>query len=131
MIRLLSDHDVVQQTRLIWEVFDQNEWHNFGVEGLASFSDVGLAVTASDRLIWTTCQSRDLVLVTANRNAEGADALANVIAELNHAGCLPVLTIGRPRQVTEYSYREDCAYRIADMALELEQVRGSARIFIP
>ena len=131
MIRLLSDHDIVQQARLIWEVFTEGDWRYFGVTHLVSLADVGLDSAASDREIWRTCQSHGLVLVTANRNADGIDALANVITEMNHAGCLPVLTIGSPRQVREHSYREDCAYRIADIVLELEQVRGSGRLFIP
>jgi hypothetical protein len=131
MIRLLSDHDVLQQAHLIWGVFSVDEWRYFGVDGFVSFIDVGLDSTASDRQIWMKCQSGNLLLLTANRNAEEADALTNVIAELNHVGCLPVLTIGRPQQIIEYSYREDCAYRIADIAVDLEQVRGSGRLFIP
>jgi hypothetical protein len=131
MIRLLSDHDVEQQARLIWEVFDPNAWRNFGAANLVSLSDFGLDKTASDRLIWTTCQSQNLLLVTANRNANGVDALENVIAEWNNSTCLPVLTIGNPRQVMDFRYREDCAYRIADILLQLEQIRGTGRMFLP
>jgi hypothetical protein len=131
MIRLLADHNLVQQARLIWNVFEQGDWLHFQLGGLAFFSDVGLPINASDRTIWMACQSESLLLLTANRNDDGIDSLTNVISELNHPRALPVLTVAQPRSIAEFVYREDCAYRIADVALALDRVRGSGRLYIP
>ena len=80
MIRLLADHNVEQQVELIWRVFGREDWMRFHVAGLAHFAQVGLVASASDRLLWETCQSASLLLITDNRNAKGVDALTNVIA---------------------------------------------------
>jgi hypothetical protein len=131
MIRLLADHNITFQSKLIWSVFQPVEWQELGVAGLAQFQDVGLPVDASDREVWLTCQAESLLLLTANRNADGEDSLTNVIAALNYARALPVLTIGRGDDVEEFAYREDCAYRIADIATRLELFIGTARLYIP
>jgi hypothetical protein len=131
MIRLLTDHNIPFQAKLIWSVFRPLDWQAMGVAGLLQFRDIGLPETATDRELWLTCQTQSLLLLTANRNAEGDDSLTAVIAELNHPQALPVLTIGRGDQVEEFAYREVCAYRIADIATQLELFLGTARLFIP
>lgn len=131
MISLLADHNIPHQAELIWSVFEPAEWHDLGVARLLQFHDLGLSVTASDRELWLTCQTRALLLLTANRNADGDDSLTAVIAELNHPEALPVLTIGSGDRVVEFSYREDCAYRIADVVTRIESLLGAARLFIP
>jgi hypothetical protein len=58
--------------------------------------------------------------------------LEAVIRELGDVRSLPVLTIADPERVlADTAYRELCAYRIADIALELEGNRGTSRLFIP
>lgn len=131
MIRLLADHNLVAQSRLIWSVFAHEDWRDFGVDRLLLFSDIGLPINADDRTIWIACQSADLLLLTGNRNDDGIDSLTNVIAELNQAKSLPVLTVGRPAGVADFAYRENCAYRIADVMINLGTLRGTGRIFIP
>jgi hypothetical protein len=69
--------------------------------------------------------------LTANRNADGSDSLAQVISELNHSFALPVLTISNANRVVDFAYREDCAYRIGDIATRIEQFLGTARLFVP
>jgi hypothetical protein len=131
VIRLLADHNIPQQAELIWSVFDPAEWNALGVNGLFRFHDIGLDVSANDRQVWLACQAQQLLLLTANRNADGDDSLTAVIAELNHPKALPILTVSRGDRVVEFSYREDCAYRIADIVTRIESLYGTARLFIP
>jgi hypothetical protein len=113
MIGLLADHNVELQARLIWTVFSDREWRDFGVTAQLRLEDCGLPVDVSDRTLWSYCQRHSLVLITANRNQSGEDSLETAIEQLNDATSLPVLTIGRAGSVVELSYREECAYRIA------------------
>lgn len=132
MIGLLADHDVEGAVQLIWARFSDDEWHEFQVSSLALLSDVGLALNASDREIWLLCQSEGRLLLTGNRNMRGPESLEAVIRTLGDIVSLPVLTIADPKRVeTDGTYCELCAYRVADIALELSRYRGTARLFIP
>jgi len=132
MIGILADHDVELQARLIWAQFSERDWQLMQLSSLAMVADVALLPTASDREIWLACQRADLILLTANRNMRGSDSLESVIRELGNEQSLPVLTIADPERVVfDAAYRELCAYRVADIALELERNRGTARLFIP
>ena len=44
---------------------------------------------------------------------------------------LPVLTIGSLDRFSDREYREQCAVRLVDILLDLENYRGVGRIFIP
>lgn len=43
----------------------------------------------------------------------------------------PVLTIGSLERFSDREYREQCAVRLVDILLDLENYRGVGRIFIP
>lgn len=132
MIGLLADHDVEGLARLIWAQFAEEDWRALNLSSLVFLSDIGLAATASDREIWLYCQREERLLLTANRNMRGVDSLESVIRELSNVDSLPVLTLADPKRVeTDGTYRELCAYRIADIALELKDYRGTLRQFIP
>ena len=45
-------------------------WHYLNL-GVLNFEDLGLAPDASDRDIWEQCQQHEVLLITANRNADG------------------------------------------------------------
>ena len=74
MIRLLADHNLVLQARLIWSVFEPSDWTYFQLERLLFFGDIGLPIDASDRAIWAKCQSDNLLLLTGNRNDDGSES---------------------------------------------------------
>jgi hypothetical protein len=97
-----------------------------------SFTDVELNRDDSDVIVWRRCQERDLVLLTANRNARGADSLEVAIRTLNTPRCLPVITIGDGDRVL---YNRDYAHRAADKLLDylfdLDKFRGTGRLYIP
>ncbi|HBL13264.1 MAG TPA: ACP S-malonyltransferase, partial [Cyanobacteria bacterium UBA11162] len=53
------------------------------------------------------------------------------IREENTSTSLPVLTIGTLDRFSDRKYREQCAVRLVDILLDLENYRGVGRIFIP
>jgi hypothetical protein len=131
MISILSDHDIEFYARLLWSQFSDSEWQAFGLYGFATFRDLEIAEDLTDRQIWLFCQQHNLLLLTANRNMDDTNSLETAIRELNQPGSLPVLTIARPKRPMNEAYRETCAYRVADIAVDLSKLRGSGRQFIP
>lgn len=131
MITLLSDHDIELYARLLWGEFALEDWREFGVSRMATFADVALHRESTDRLVWQFCQRHNAVLLTGNRNMENADSLEAVLRELNEPQSLPILTIANPQRLVESAYREDCAYCVAEIVQELDNLRGAARIFVP
>jgi len=102
------------------------------VASFATLDQVGVDSAATDREIWLRCQRDELLLLTANRNMRGDDSLEAVIRQLAGAESLPVLTLAdADRILTSATYRELCAYRIAEIALDLKACRGITRMFIP
>jgi hypothetical protein len=132
MIAVLVDHNIERQGRVLWSQFSETQWRAMQVSSMVGLIDAGLAPEASDRVIWTFCQRQQMLLLTANRNRRGEDSLQSVIDELNDSASLPVLTISNVNRILiDSDYRELCAYRIADIALELGHYMGAARVFIP
>jgi hypothetical protein len=131
MIALLSDHDIELHARLIRSIFTVEQWRALGVASLSTLIEAGLDPGSSDRRVWEFCQAHDLLLLTGNRNIDGPDSLGQTIEDLNAPSALPVLTIGVRERVLDAAYREDCAYRIADIVSQLDRVRGTGRLFIP
>ena len=44
---------------------------------------------------------------------------------------LPVITIGRIERITERIYRQDCAERLLEIVVYLDDYLGVGRLFIP
>jgi hypothetical protein len=131
MIRFLSDHDIELYVRLLWTHFSADEWRGLGVADCHMFADLHIDLASSDRNVWLRCQHEQLLLITGNRNMEGEDSLEAVIRDLNQVDSLPVITIARPKMMVEFKYREDCAYRIADIVADLSNLRGTGRQVVP
>ena len=93
-------------------------WNFLNLEVL-TFDDLGLAVNISDRLLWQTCQQYDVVLITANRNADDPDSLEATIQDLNTPQSLPVVTLANVERI-----RRDRRYaeQVADQVLEPSSV---------
>ena len=62
---------------------------------------------------------------------EGVDSLEQTIRDEGHVTALPVITIGRAERMSEHIYREQCATRLLEIIIDLEDYRGVGRIFIP
>lgn len=106
-------------------------WHALGLE-LLNFDDVGLLPTATDLEIWQTCQSEQLVFITNNRNYDSADSLEAAIRRHNTPDSLPVFTIADLNQFrNDRQYVESVAERLLQYLLEIDEVRGAGRLFLP
>ena len=98
---------------------------------MLTFTDVGLPTDSSDRDVWRFAQTRQLILLTGNRNKDGAESLEQTIREENTPGSLPVVTIGVVDRLDERAYREQCAERLVEIILNIENYLGVGRIYIP
>ena len=72
-----------------------------------------------------------MIILTANRNMKGDDSLEQVIRENNSLQSLPVVTIGNKERLDEQIYREQCASRLVEILLEIENYLGVGRVYIP
>jgi len=81
--------------------------------------------------VWRFAQEKHLILLTANRNNDGEDSLQQTIQEENQPTSLPVVTIGILDRLEERSYREQCAERLVEIVLNIENYLGVGRIYIP
>jgi hypothetical protein len=106
-------------------------WNALGLS-VESFSTIGLSHDSSDALIWRTCQEQHLVLITANRNADGPDSLEVVIRNQNLPDRLPVVTLANPqRLLRDRVSAETVAERLLDDLMDINRFRGAGRIYVP
>jgi hypothetical protein len=93
---------------------------------------LGLPDDAPDSEVWELCQREQLVLVTANRNAEGDDSLEATMRARNTPDSLPVLTVADARRVrSSKEYAEQVAVRMLDYLMGIDRVRGTGRLYLP
>jgi hypothetical protein len=131
MTSLLVDHDIEGQVLTLWGVLAAEGWLELCPLQLVTFVQAGLPVDSSDRTVWRFAQAHGMMLLTHNRNMRDADSLEQTIREENSSTALPVITIGRVERLREKSYRERCAVRLVEIALENALYLGAGRIFIP
>jgi hypothetical protein len=135
VLGLLADHNILGQVELIASLLQDEarlEYWDYLELSVVTLAELGLPTDASDRLIWKECQARQLILITANRNAEGPDSLEATIRTFNHAACLPVFTIGDPDRVhRDRAYAHRIADKLLDYLFDLDRYRGTGRLFIP
>jgi hypothetical protein len=106
-------------------------WFGLGIS-IESFESLGLRPDSPDAVIWRTCQEQALILITANRNADGPDSLEMVIRGENQPESLPVVTLADAgRVLRERAYAERTAERILDYLMRIDEVRGVGRLYVP
>ena len=131
----LADINVVGQRDALLSIWTSDTWRDFwDGPGLSveTFRTLGLSDTASDALIWRTCQREGLVLITGNRNDDGPDSLEATIRNENQPESLPVITIGdADRVLRDRLYAEKVAERLLDYLMRIDEVRGTGRIYVP
>jgi hypothetical protein len=131
VITLLADHNIEGQALLLWGTLGVAGWLQLIPLRLVRFAEVGLPYDRTDRDVWRFAQANQMLLLTDNRNMLGTDSLEQTIREENVPTSLPIITISRADRVIERSYREQCAARLLDIILSLDNYLGVGRLFIP
>lgn len=131
MITILSDHDIEGKVFLLWGAVAATGWLEMAPMRLVRFREVGLPPDSTDREVWRFAQSNGMILLTNNRNMQGTDSLEQTIRDENTATSLPVLTIGDFERIMDRTYRENCAARLVEIAIYLDDYLGVGRLFIP
>jgi hypothetical protein len=135
MLAIVSDNDVRGHVSRLVAIAQGQPWAEFWHElecALWTFEDLGLPSGASDAAMWRACQEKRVLLVTGNRNAEGPDSLESTIRQNNRPDCLPVLTLADPRRILhDRDYAELVVERLFRILIDLQQVLGTGRLFLP
>lgn len=131
MITILVDHNMEGQATLLGGTLVTEGWLDLIPVRLVTFAEVGLPFDSSDRSVWRFVQAQQMLLLTDNRSMKGADSLEQTPREENTPTSLPILTIGSVNRLDERGYREECAERLVEIVLDLENYLGASRIFIP
>jgi hypothetical protein len=131
----MADNDIQGHFEKILQLFLSEPWRelweslNLPVE---TFESLELPRNVSDLVLWQTCQSREVVLVTGNRNSDAPDSLEAAIRNLNQPTSLPVFTLADPdRFRTSKSYAERTAERLLDYLLNIGNCLGAGRLYVP
>lgn len=77
------------------------------------------------------CPGKAVDPATGNRNKDGEDSLEQTIRNENTPTALPVITISVIDRLEERVYREQCAERLVEIILDIENNLGVGRIYIP
>jgi hypothetical protein len=132
---LAIDSNVEGHVAVLLDICSRSEWTTiwkFLDVSVVTFSELGLEHSSKDTDVWTAVQRADAVLITGNRNHDGPESLEAVIRSSNTEQSLPVVTLADPdRILSDEAYRNRTVERLLDVLLELEQYRGTGRLFIP
>jgi hypothetical protein len=127
----LIDHNIENQATWLWGTILAEGWLDLIEVQFITFEQVKLSIESSDRLVWCFAQENKMIVLTANRSMKGKDSLEEVIRNENKLDSLPVITLGSIDRMEERSYRERCAARLIEIAIDIENSMGIGRIFIP
>jgi hypothetical protein len=106
-------------------------WNHLELSYL-SFADLGLSPSDSDAVVWHRCQERRAFLLTNNRNDDGPDSLEATIRAYNTPQSIPVFTVGdADRLKNEREYSERVIWTLLDYLLEIDNLYGAGRLFLP
>ncbi|MBI5843005.1 MAG: ACP S-malonyltransferase [Chloroflexi bacterium] len=130
-MKVLLDHHMKKQGILLWRSMENEGWLELLEIPMLTFADAGLPIDSSDRDVWRFVQKNRLILLTGNRNNYGEDSLQQTIWDENQPTSLPVVTIGVLDRLEERAYREQCAERLIEIVLGIENHLGIGRIYIP
>ncbi len=130
-MKVLLDHHMKKQGILLWATMGNEGWLKLLDIPMLTFENVGLPIDSNDRDVWRFAQTQQLILLTGNRNKDGSDSLEQTIRDENTPNSLPVITIGIVGRLEESAYREECAERLVEIILNIENYLGVGRIYIP
>jgi len=128
----LVDHNIEGHSAMLLGEIASQGWLNLITIQFVTFGEIGLAVESSDRVVWQYAQAEQMILLTANRSMKGKDSLEQVMREENTLASLPVITVGNAdRLLVDFEYRERCAERLVEIAVDINDYKGTRRMFIP
>ena len=135
MRAILSDVNIQGHVNRLYSAFIGSElneiWETLHLPHI-TFADLGLDQRTSDADVWQLCQREQYILITANRNNNGPDSLEATIRTYNTPNSLPVFTLANSRRVLRsHDYAEKVAERLLELLLDMENLRGSGRLFLP
>ncbi|WP_239033200.1 ACP S-malonyltransferase [Leptothermofonsia sichuanensis] len=119
------------QAALLWGAIAAEGWLELMPIRFVGFEEVSLLESSRDRSVWQVAQANQMIILTTNRNMKGDDSLEQVIREENTLQSLPVVTIGNKERLDEQSYREQCASRLVEILVDIDNYMGVGRIYIP
>jgi len=128
----LIDHNLKGHALVLFGAIASQGWLNIVSIQFVTFAEIELSINSDDRVVWRLAQENQMILLTANRSMKGKNSLEQVMREENTAISLPVITIGNAdRLLNDSEYRERCVERLIEIVLNIDDYRGSMRIFIP
>ena len=128
----LIDHNLKGHALILFGAIASQGWLDIVPIQFVSFDEVKLAIDSDDKVVWRLAQQKQMVLLTANRSMKGKDSLEQTMREESTAKSLPVITIGNAnRLLNDPQYRGRCVESLVEIALSLDDYRGSRRVFIP
>jgi hypothetical protein len=128
---ILADYNINRQALLLSGSLAVSGFLDLIPIRITTFAEVGLAENSSDRIVWRFIQDNKLLLLTANRNAQGEDSLEQVMRQENQPTSLPILTIGDPDRINEFEYRERSLEKLVEIVIDIQDYLGAGRLFIP
>ncbi|MEA5578571.1 ACP S-malonyltransferase [Anabaena sp. UHCC 0451] len=127
----LVDYNLDGYALLLLGILAKRGWLELISIRFVTFREVELSMDTSDRIIWHYAQANQMMILTANRNMKGEDSLEQVMREENTPISFPVITIGNLARMDEYDYREQCADRLVEIVLDIDNYLGVGRLFVP
>jgi hypothetical protein len=131
-MNFLIDHNLGGHAEILLGNIASQGWLELVSIRFITFKEMKLSIDSSDRIVWRTAQSSQMILLTANRSMKGEDSLEQVLREENTPDSFPVITIGdADRFLADRVYRNRCVDRILEILLDIEDWMGVGRLFVP
>ena len=135
MPAIMADHDIEGQMQVLLRLLTSAEWHGIWTElavRVESFASLGVPTNTPDVELWQRCQTQQVVLITGNRNQEGPESLEASIQASNTLESLRVLTIGEPQRIlSSRAYAHRVVERLVEYPIDVENLRGTGRLYLP
>jgi hypothetical protein len=131
-MNFLIDHNLGGHAEILLGNIASQGWLELLQIRFFTFKEMNLSIDSNDRIVWRIAQSKQMILLTANRSMKGEDSLEQVLREENKVNSFPVITIAdADRFLTDRVYRNRCVDRILEIVLDIETWMGVGRLFIP
>ena len=98
MPAIMADHDVEGHLQVLLRILTSAEWGELWSElayTVESFVSLDIPYSMTDLELWHTCQTRQIVLITGNRNKAGLDSLTSAIQQFISSSSIPETDQGR------------------------------------